>query len=205
MDKQYIFGRHGRSSKRQRSEIGIHALRGGTVTGEHEVFFFGQDEVLSIKHHAASRQVFAMGALKAARFLNGKVPGRYNMDNLLNEKDLSCSVRTDRVMIQVPIAECGKVMDQMKDARISPSYQNYTSDHLFLVVNSCDAEKLTGMKHEPVCEGIVAGEIPAGLAAKLFSSCRLLQLIEAENSLRLWALQSEAENILAALDKFSNR
>ena len=65
-------------------EIGIHALRGGTVAGEHSVFFFGQDEALEFKHTATSRRIFAAGAIRAARYVLGQGPGLYNMDDALN-------------------------------------------------------------------------------------------------------------------------
>lgn len=59
-DKEYVFGRHTKTQRRRREEIGIHAVRGGTVTGEHEVDFFGDDEVVTITHSAASRKIFAL-------------------------------------------------------------------------------------------------------------------------------------------------
>lgn len=82
-DKEYVFGRTPDSGRRQRSEIGIHAVRGGTVTGEHEVYFFGNDEVVTITHQAASRKIFAIGAIKAAEYLQGKKPGLYDMQDVL--------------------------------------------------------------------------------------------------------------------------
>ena len=79
-------GRGGRSCKRQHNEIGIHALRGGTVTGEHEVCFFGPAERIRLSHSAEDRSVFASGALKAAAYLQGKAPGRYTMEDLVAGK-----------------------------------------------------------------------------------------------------------------------
>ena len=76
-------GRGGRNCKRQHNEIGLHALRGGTVTGEHEVCFFGPAERIRLSHSAEDRSVFASGALKAAAYLQGKAPGRYTMDDLV--------------------------------------------------------------------------------------------------------------------------
>ena len=79
-----VFGRGGRDCKRKHGEIGIHALRGGTVTGEHQVCFFGPSERVTISHSAENRDLFATGALKAAAFLQGKAPGLYDMDDLLD-------------------------------------------------------------------------------------------------------------------------
>ena len=78
----HVYGREGVPGVRGH-EIGIHALRGGTVAGEHSVFFFGQDETLEFKHTAASRRIFAAGALRAARYVVGQGAGLYNMDDVL--------------------------------------------------------------------------------------------------------------------------
>lgn len=80
---QYEYDRHSRREKRGKSEIGIHSVRGGTIVGEHELLFAGQDETLSIKHTASSREVFGVGAVNAALFLCGKEPGIYDMSDLL--------------------------------------------------------------------------------------------------------------------------
>ncbi len=81
--KKYLYGRHGLTGERNKSEIGIHAVRGGTIVGEHEVMFAGEDEIITISHSARSRRVFAAGALKAAAFLVGKPAGMYEMSDLL--------------------------------------------------------------------------------------------------------------------------
>ena len=78
----HVYGREGITGARGR-EIGIHALRGGTVAGEHSVFFFGRDEILEFRHSAASRRIFAAGAIRAARFVVDKPAGLYNMDDVL--------------------------------------------------------------------------------------------------------------------------
>ena len=78
----HVYGREGVPGARGH-EIGIHALRGGTVAGEHSVFFFGQDETLEFKHTAASRRIFAAGALRAARYVVNQGAGLYNMDDVL--------------------------------------------------------------------------------------------------------------------------
>ena len=85
--KEYVYGRSGMVGARQKKEIGIHAVRGGTIVGEHEVCFAGEDEVITITHSAASKRVFAAGALRAAKFLKGKGAGRYEMKDLLAEEN----------------------------------------------------------------------------------------------------------------------
>ena len=82
---EYIHERHSKRQPRGQNEIGMHAVRGGTIVGEHELLFAGQDETLSITHAAYSREVFATGALSAARFMAGKPPGLYDMNDLIND------------------------------------------------------------------------------------------------------------------------
>jgi len=81
---EYVYDRHSVRKKREKTEIGIHAIRGGTIVGEHTVVFAGQDEVIELTHIAQSRQVFAAGAISAAKFLTGKGAGYYNMQSLVN-------------------------------------------------------------------------------------------------------------------------
>ena len=84
VDMTYVNGRHGKTEKRTRQEIGIHAVRGGTIPGEHTVIFAGQDEVITLQHSALSRSIFAEGALSAALFLAGKTPGLYSMRDMFS-------------------------------------------------------------------------------------------------------------------------
>jgi len=82
--KTFVYGREGNQSKRQENEMTIHAIRGGTIVGEHEVIFAGLDETIEIKHTAQSRTVFAKGAITAAEYLVQQKPGQYSMDDLIN-------------------------------------------------------------------------------------------------------------------------
>lgn len=81
----YVYGRDG-SNKRKHSDIGIHAIRGGTIIGEHDVIFAGESEIIELKHEALSRDVFAIGALNACDFISGKLPRIYNMDDVIKSK-----------------------------------------------------------------------------------------------------------------------
>ena len=83
--KSYIYDRHSVRKQRSKNELGIHALRGGTIVGEHEVIFAGTDEIIEIKHTATSKEVFAVGAVKAAKFLAGKPAGMYDMNDLISQ------------------------------------------------------------------------------------------------------------------------
>ncbi|GHV01865.1 4-hydroxy-tetrahydrodipicolinate reductase [Clostridia bacterium] len=81
--KKLVYGRSPESGKRGADELGMHSLRGGTVVGEHEISFFGPDEVVTVKHSAFSRKIFAAGAFHAARFLIGKKAGLYGMGDVI--------------------------------------------------------------------------------------------------------------------------
>jgi len=81
---EFVYDRHSVRKKRGKTEIGISSVRGGTIVGDHEVIFAGNDEVIEIKHHAASKEVFAVGSIRAAEFLAGKPAGFYNMTDLVN-------------------------------------------------------------------------------------------------------------------------
>jgi len=80
----YVHDRSQTTSKRNKSEIGIHAIRGGSITGEHNIIFAGQDELIQLTHIAQSRDVFAVGAISAAHFIKDKSPGLYAMQDLIN-------------------------------------------------------------------------------------------------------------------------
>jgi len=82
-EPEYVFERESKRSSRGTKEIGISAVRGGTIVGVHDVIFAGQDEVLELSHTASSRDVFAVGAIRAAKFMQTQLPGLYNMSNLL--------------------------------------------------------------------------------------------------------------------------
>jgi 4-hydroxy-tetrahydrodipicolinate reductase len=81
---EYKYDRHNERKKRDKNEIGIHSVRGGTIVGEHEVIFAGKDEIIKISHSAMSKQIFATGAVNAALFLTGRTPGLYNMGDLVS-------------------------------------------------------------------------------------------------------------------------
>ena len=81
-NKDYLYGRDKSCGKRGK-EIGIHAVRGGTIVGEHEVMFAGEDEIVTLSHSARSKRVFAAGAIKAAIFLAGRPAGKYDMQDII--------------------------------------------------------------------------------------------------------------------------
>lgn len=84
-EPKYVYERHSVRKKREKEEIGISSIRGGTIVGEHEILFAGRDEMVSISHTAMSKEIFAVGAVNAGLFLLRKAPGLYCMADLVRE------------------------------------------------------------------------------------------------------------------------
>lgn len=81
---EHVYGRGEKNRRRSDNEIGFHSVRGGTIVGEHEVAFIGQDEIIEITHKAFSKRIFAEGALRAAKYLMGQKNGFYHMGHVLS-------------------------------------------------------------------------------------------------------------------------
>ena len=81
---EYVYDRSSRREQRPKKEIGLSAVRGGTIVGDHDVIFAGEDEVITFSHTAYSRAVFGKGAIQAAKFLKGKVAGLYDMSHVID-------------------------------------------------------------------------------------------------------------------------
>lgn len=82
---EYVYDRHAYRKARDANEIGIHAVRGGSIVGDHDVLFAGPDEVITLSHSAGSRDIFANGAVTAALYIVNKAAGLYNMQNMMAE------------------------------------------------------------------------------------------------------------------------
>ena len=80
---QYVYDRHSQRKKREKQEIGLHSVRGGTIVGEHQVIFAGQSEVITLSHSAQSKELFAAGAVNAAVFMAGRASGLYDMSHMI--------------------------------------------------------------------------------------------------------------------------
>ena len=106
-ERQYVFGRQG-LCPRQPQEIGIHAVRGGSVAGDHEIFFLGEDETVTLSHSAASRRIFAYGALKAAGYIVSQRPGLYNMRDLLLQNAGVTHLRAEQGQALVTLPDGGR-------------------------------------------------------------------------------------------------
>lgn len=80
---KYEYDRHSKREKRSKNEIGMHSVRGGTIVGEHEIIFAGRDEIITLSHSARSKEIFAVGAVNAAKYMVGKGAGLYTMKDLI--------------------------------------------------------------------------------------------------------------------------
>lgn len=81
---KFVYGREGIVGKREKNEIGIHAIRGGTVVGKHSIMFLLNNEIITLTHECENKAMFARGSINAALFISDKQPGFYNMDDMLN-------------------------------------------------------------------------------------------------------------------------
>lgn len=93
--KNFVFGRHSKDARRKADDLGIHAVRGGTIVGEHYVEFIGEDEVVEVTHKAYSKQVFAVGALRAAQYIMEKTAGLYSMQDIVTEQEVLSHLYTE--------------------------------------------------------------------------------------------------------------
>lgn len=99
--KNYVYGRHSNNDRRDPSDIGIHAFRGGTIVGEHSVIFAGNDEVIEVEHTAYSKQIFAVGAIRAAEYMAHRSPGLYNMKNVMDQRSPITNISLKREIVLV--------------------------------------------------------------------------------------------------------
>ena len=132
--KEYEFGRHTTTQKRGR-EIGLHAVRGGTISGEHCVLFIGTDEIIEINHIAQSKQIFAYGAIRAAKFIAGKPAGLYDMNDIIADSAVS-NIYKDGGQAMVTItdfdfspAAVAKVFDVIAEKGIKLDIISQTAPH----------------------------------------------------------------------------
>ena len=101
--KTYTLGRAGADARRSKGEIGIHAIRGGSIVGEHEALFIAPNEIVTVAHQALSREVFAAGALRAAAYVAGRGPGLCNMHDMLTETTAVTAIAVDENQAMVTV------------------------------------------------------------------------------------------------------
>jgi len=123
----YINGRTGLDSLRKPDELGIHSLRGGTIVGEHDVYFTGTDELIQVGHKAYTRQVFATGAIAAARYIARRKPGLYTMQDMINESSAITTLYTFPGEVLITLDGFPRSMDS-----ISSLYGEFAAADIFI-------------------------------------------------------------------------
>lgn len=123
-DLEYVYDRHERSMPRPKKELGLHAVRGGSITGDHTVLFAGQDEVIELTHRAYSRNIYALGALKAVSYIVKMPNGLYDMSSLLTKEQIITNTYysvSDALISVYGIKDpalIGKIFEGLKDSDI---------------------------------------------------------------------------------------
>jgi 4-hydroxy-tetrahydrodipicolinate reductase len=153
---EYVYGRQEKNKQRESPEIGIHAIRGGNIVGEHDVIFAGTDERLTLSHAAYSKGLFAVGALEAAEYLHGKPPGLYHMDNVIAEKSMITNLYTSEEALitfrNIPafLGTSQNIFKSFSDAgiiidMISQIISDEGNNSLSFTVNNADAGKVNDL------------------------------------------------------------
>lgn len=110
---EYVYGRHSQKQRRQPNEIGIHAVRGGSIVGKHEILYIGSGEIITLSHEAQSKDVFVTGALRAASFIMDKQTGLFNMDSIIGSmySVTRVFVENDITLVTIPVIHTDKYVE----------------------------------------------------------------------------------------------
>ncbi len=172
---EYAYGRHEKNKRRPDKELGIHSIRGGTIVGEHQVLFIGNDEVVEITHKAYSKQVFVRGALRAAQYLQTKESGVYNMENVVTEHDVASHVYTlenqaAAVLSGAPVnsGAAGRIFDQIaaRGVNVDMIAMTHGVDNDCSIGFSCAQAQLPDALD--ALHGLIRNEYP-GMALEVYS------------------------------------
>ena len=215
--KDYVFDRSQVREKRKKNQIGLSAVRGGTLVGEHQVLFLGEDEVLEINHIAHSKRIFAVGALRAATFLVGQPPRLYSMAEVLakEKRVTNVTVTPDQAIItlvQYPYSPTAiaKLFASLGDINIDMISKSVSvegkGDISFTLSSTCIADVQTTLKklgidhvfcHDRVSKCCVEGdgmEYVGGVAAEIFQ-------ILSEHDIEPLMISTSESNISFCLDE----
>ncbi len=150
--KEYVFDRSKTREKRQKNQLGISAVRGGTVVGEHQVLFLGEDEVLEINHIAHSKRIFAVGALRAATFLIGREPRLYSMSEVIAREtrvtkiDCTKNQTIITISLQYSPALIAKVFQSFASINIDMISKTFPSAGMSTISFTVDSEHVTAVR-----------------------------------------------------------
>ena len=227
---KYTYGRYTRTERRRPDELGIHSVRGGTIVGEHEALFIGEDEIVEVNHKAYSKRIFVQGALRAAQFMINKQPGLYNMQDIVLENDVVSHLyaEDDQCILKVTgisgcrdirdafcaIAKRGVFVDMISMS--SPGAMSFTvpMKHQFIAKDELEAFPWNGGKAsvtlipnitKVVVEGI-GMEFRHGVAAEAFSAlCEAgVELLMISTSETKISCAIDAENAARALNALAD-
>lgn len=149
----YVYGRTPESGKRQPNELGIHAIRGGTIVGKHDVTFIGSEEIVTLAHAAQSISVFALGAIRAAEFIKDLGPGKYNMNDLIGRDYSVTAVKgiKDIALISSYNVEYSRVIElftKLADAQVNVDMiSQIPTKNGYSVTFSTDSASVATAKH----------------------------------------------------------
>ena len=114
---EYVYGRHDARRRREPSEIGIHAVRGGTIVGKHEVLYIGNGEIIGLSHESQSKEVFVAGALRAAEFLADKKNGLFDMNSIIGSMYSVTRVFVENgiTLVTIPAIKADKYVELLEE------------------------------------------------------------------------------------------
>ncbi len=212
---EYCFGRHSSNEKRGNNVIGIHAVRGGTIVGKHDIMYIGTDEVVTLAHEAQSREVFAHGSIRAAQFIADKQSGLYNMNDIIG-KDYSVtnvSGLTGITLItlnKITQAELIAFLDDLGNNKVNIDMvskvlsRDDTADISFTIddVHSDTAHSLLNNYHfvysidSKLAKLSIEG---AGMEHQAGVTARILKLLSNVNA-KIWAITTSETKIACCID-----
>ncbi len=159
---EYVYGRHDAHKRREASEIGIHAVRGGSIVGKHEIMYIGNGEVITLTHESQNKEVFVAGALRAADFLMDKSCGFYDMHSIIGNmySVTRVSVENDITLITIPVINAAKYVELLTKL----GENNINLDMISQTMNSDDTVAVSLTFPDADCEKAYAELYKSGTA-----------------------------------------
>lgn len=211
------YGRHVAHQRREKNEIGIHAIRGGTVVGKHDVMFLGAGEVIKLSHEAESKEVFARGALRAAQFLMEQSAGLYDMTSIIGNFYAVTSVSAEKdvalvTLPSIPFADFLSLLAAIKekDVNLDMISQNYNADGTAAVsftANQKDFAKIQEYIKPEFAKNAILGACKitaegAGMEHKSGVALEVLSMLK-ELGAKIYAITTSETKISCCIDEKS--
>lgn len=211
------YGRHSAHQRREKNEIGIHAIRGGTVVGKHDVMFLGAGEVIKLSHEAESKEVFARGALRAAQFLMEQSAGLYDMTSIIGNFYAVTSVSAEKdvalvTLPSIPFADFLSLLAAIKekDVNLDMISQNYNADGTAAVsftANQKDFAKIQEYIKPEFAKNAILGACKitaegAGMEHKSGVALEVLSMLK-ELGAKIYAITTSETKISCCIDEKS--